>query len=73
MESLVHAYEAYEKRVMRGEFSAPRSKEPVRRYSFREPLGARFGEFLIRTGMRIRCRYAAGKPMAWSPMTGSRQ
>lgn len=73
MISLYQAYQAYERRVMRGEFSSSRPKDKYIRYAFQEPALARFGDFLIRTGMRLKCRYAAGKPMAWSPMTGSKQ
>lgn len=73
MESLYQAYQAYERRVIRGEFYQPRPAVTYIRYSFREPALARLGDFLIRTGMRLKCRYAAGKPMAWSPLTGSKQ
>ncbi len=72
--SLYHAYEAYERRVIRGEFSAPPSKKSKIRISYREPVLARFGDFLVRTGMKLKCRYATtGKPMAWSQLTGSKQ
>ncbi len=71
MDSLYHAYEAYEKKAIRGEFS--NFPTPQKHLPYREPVLARFGDFLIRTGTRLKCRYATGKPMAWSPMTGSRQ
>lgn len=73
MQSLYHAYQSYESRVERGEFSTLKLKDRYIRYSFQEPVLARFGNLLIRTGMKLRCRYAAGKPMAWAPMTGSKQ
>jgi hypothetical protein len=73
MESLYHAYEAYERRVMRGEFSTHRLKKTYIRYSYKEPFLARFGDFLIRTGMKLKCRYATGKALTWSPMTWSKQ
>jgi len=73
MESLYHAYEAYERRVERGEFSVPHSEKTYIRYAFQEPVLARLGDLLIRTGMKLKCRYATGKPMAWSSMTGSKQ
>ena len=73
MESLYHAYEAYERRVERGEFATRRPEKAYIRYSFQEPFLARFGDFLIRTGMRLKCRYATGKSMSWSPMTWSKQ
>ncbi len=73
METLYHAYQAYERRVERGEFSTRPPKKVYIRYAFREPVLARFGDFLIRTGMKLKCRYATtGKPMAWSPLTGSK-
>ncbi len=73
METLYHAYQAYERRVERGEFSVRQPKKMYIRYSFREPFLARLGDFLIRIGMKLKRRYAtAGKPMAWSPLTGSK-
>jgi hypothetical protein len=72
MESLYQAYQSYERRVIRGEFTRPQPRKIYIRYSFREPALARLGDFLIRTGMRLKCRYATGKPMAWSPLTGSK-
>lgn len=74
MESFYHAYEAYERRVIRGEFAGPALKnQPTHPFPYFEPILARLGDFLVRTGMRLKYRYAAGKPMAWSPMTRSKQ
>ncbi len=69
MESLYQAYQAYEKRAERGEFLARRNgyNAPTHR-----PLRARLGDLLIRTGLKLQGRDCAGKPMAWSPMTGSK-
>jgi hypothetical protein len=72
MESLYHAYEAYEHRVMRGEFSARRPARAHNSSTAHEPLLAQFGDLLIRLGLKLKRRYASGKPMAWSPMTGSK-
>jgi hypothetical protein len=72
MESLYHAYEAYERRVMRGEFSSRRLAREYNQPAFHERLLAQFGDLLIRTGLKLKHRYASGKPMAWSPMTGSK-
>jgi hypothetical protein len=69
MESLYHAYQAYEKRAERGEF-LPKSKENSP--STHRALRARLGDLLIRTGLKLQGRDCAGKPMAWSPMTGSK-
>jgi hypothetical protein len=71
MKSLYNAYQAYERRVIRGEFDKiPRIA--VNRSAPRESLLAQFGDLLIRTGLRLKRRYSGGKPMAWSPMTGSK-
>ena len=71
MKSLYHAYEAYERRVIRGELDTiPRNA--VKQSVPREPLLAQVGDLLIHTGLRLKRRYAAGKPMAWSPLTGSK-
>jgi hypothetical protein len=71
MKSFYHAYEAYERRVIRGEFDTVLRKA-VKPSSPREPLLAQLGDLLIHTGLRLKRRYAAGKPMAWSPLTGSK-
>ncbi len=72
MNSIYNAYQAYERRVTRGEFvttlrTAGKSSTPP------EPLLARVGDLLIHTGLKLKRRYATGKAMAWSPMTGSKQ
>jgi hypothetical protein len=71
MKSLYDAYQAYERRVMRGEFDQT-SRKAANRTVPRDPLLAQLGDLLIRTGLKLKRRYAAGKPMAWSPMTGSK-
>jgi hypothetical protein len=71
MKSLYHAYEAYERRVIRGEFDTV-SRKAAQPASPREPLLAQVGDLLIHTGLKLKRRYAAGKPMAWSPLTGSK-
>ncbi len=71
MKSLYTAYQAYERRVIRGELdNIPRVA--AKRSAPREPLLAQVGDLLIHTGFRLKRRYAAGKPMAWSPLTGSK-
>ena len=72
MKSLYHAYQAYEHRVIRGEFSPRRPAEAVNKSTAREPILARFGDLLIQVGLKLKRRYATGKPMVWSPMTGSK-
>ena len=71
MKSLYDAYQAYERRVIRGEFDRP-SRMAANRSAPREPLLAQFGDLLIHVGLKLKRRYAAGKPMAWSPLTGSK-
>ena len=73
MESLYQAYQAYERRVERGEFSTYPRAETYMQFAVREPLLAQFGDLLIRTGWKLKYRSTGGKPMAWSPMTGSKQ
>jgi hypothetical protein len=71
MNSLYDAYQAYERRVIRGELDTVPA-EAAKKASPREPLLAQLGDLLIHTGLKLKRRYAAGKPMAWSPMTGSK-
>jgi hypothetical protein len=71
MKSLYDAYQAYERRVIRGEFDKT-SRAAANRPALHEPLLAQVGDLLIRTGLKLKRRYAAGKPMAWSPLTGSK-
>jgi hypothetical protein len=72
MESLYQAYQAYERRAERGEFFTYRPAEAYNKSASHEPILARFGDLLIRIGLKLKRRYAIGKPMAWSPMTGSK-
>ena len=72
MNSYYNAYQAYEQRAIRGEFDHTPGK--TRKQSATcEPLLARVGDLLIHTGLKLKRRYATGKSMAWSPMTGSKQ
>jgi len=72
MKSLYHAYQAYERRSERGEFSGRSSGHPDLSL-LPDSLLAQLGEFLIQTGLKLKRRHTAGKSMAWSPMTGSKQ
>jgi hypothetical protein len=72
MNSLYHAYESFERRAERGEFSPePASKAPRRDLS--KILEIRLGEVLINAGLKLKRHAIAGKSMAWSPLTGSKQ
>ena len=71
MKSFYSAYQAYERRVIRGEFYNP-PRKAITLPALREPLLAQIGDLLIQTGVKLKRRYATGKPMAWSPMIGSK-
>ncbi|HTX91291.1 MAG TPA: hypothetical protein VMC09_08745 [Anaerolineales bacterium] len=72
MKSLYHAYQAYERRTEKGEFSRRPSSYPSLSI-LPDSLLVQLGEFLIQTGLKLKRRHTAGKSMAWSPMTGSKQ
>lgn len=71
MKSLYHAYLAYERRAIRGELDTATPRKAVRQVTF-HPLQERLGDLLIMAGLRLKRRTAAGKPMAWSPLSGSK-
>jgi|WetSurMetagenome_2_1015567.scaffolds.fasta_scaffold217942_3 hypothetical protein len=71
METLYQAYQSFESRVERDEFNGYRLLRKNRNPNSL-PVGARLGDLLIRAGLRLKRRSAAGKPMAWSPLTGSK-
>jgi hypothetical protein len=63
MNTLYKAYQAYERRIMRGEFYGP-AYRPRKASAQQEPLLAHMGNLLIHTGRRLIVRYATSKPMA---------
>ena len=72
MESHLHAYQAYESRAARGEFST-RSPRPIREQSpYRAAMEASLGDLMIRIGLRLKKHAFGGKSMVWSPATGSK-
>jgi hypothetical protein len=72
MKSLFHAYQAYETRAARGEFSTRQpDRKPVRPVLI-AIAEASLGELMIRTGLTLKRHALAGKSMAWSPLTGSK-
>jgi hypothetical protein len=73
MKSLYHAYQAYEAKVERGEFSVRASSKSSGGRIHLELILVQLGELLIRAGLKLKRRYTTGKTMAWSPMTGSKQ
>jgi len=72
MKSFYHAYQCYERRAERGEFFSGFTKEHTRRVPSKT-LEIRLGEFLINAGLKLKRHAVAGKSMAWSPLTGSKE
>ena len=70
MKSIYSAYQVRERRVIRGELDIT-PRKAFKRTAPREPLLAQFIDLLIHTGLKLKQRYAAGKPMAWFLMTGN--
>jgi hypothetical protein len=67
MNTLYKAYQAYERRVMRGEFNGPAYRH-CKASARREPLQAQLGDLLIHTLRRLKVRSAkAGLLTATSP------
>jgi hypothetical protein len=73
METLLHAYEAYERRVIRGEFSTHRLPRKKNQSPFTASMAASLGDLMIKAGLKLKRRALTGKSMAWSPMTGSKE
>jgi hypothetical protein len=71
MKSRYKAYKISEHLGIRGDLDNPPGRAE-NRFAPRDPLLAQSGDPLIHTGLRLKRRYAASKPMAGSPMTGSR-
>ncbi|MGA2503814.1 MAG: hypothetical protein ABSG01_06955 [Anaerolineales bacterium] len=71
MKSLYHAYQAYERRVTRGEFDISREKDP-KPSTPRVPLLIQLGDLLIQTGMKLKARHAARNSISWTPLLGSK-
>ncbi len=69
MQSLVHAYQAYEQRVLKGELGenpAPQTLKPAR--FMRLPFTYRLGEGLVRIGTKLKNRTRAGHTLAAGTM-----
>jgi hypothetical protein len=65
MDTLYKAYQAYERRVMRGEFYGP-AYQPCKPTVQQEPLQAQMGGLLIHSVRQIKTRYVTGEPVARS-------
>jgi hypothetical protein len=62
--SVYHAYECYERRVMRGEFAG-------RSASTHAPLAVRLGDLLIAAGLRLKRPYCPNNLLTRSSLHGS--
>jgi len=71
MKSLYHAYQVYEKRVIRGEFYK-REKSPKGPLP-REPILARFCDFLTETGTKLKLQQSHPKPSPWTLLLEKKQ
>jgi hypothetical protein len=69
MESLYHAYQAYERQVEKGVFSTYALKAPRGKPLFHERLLAGLGDTLIQAGLNLKRHYAASQTMG-SPALG---
>jgi hypothetical protein len=63
MHSFYAAYQAFERRAMRGEFHASADSG---RTSPWQPLAFRLGDFLIQAGLRLKRLHAAPAPLSRS-------
>ena len=72
MESLYQAYQSYENRVVRGEYALPSPKPKRDRFPLGSVIEATLGDFMIHLGSHLKRHALAGKPMSWSPLTGSK-
>jgi hypothetical protein len=69
MSSYYQAYQAYERRVQRGEFSTPSRAKLKSEPAQLQPLLARLGDWLILAGFKLKKRYTTGTSMALSSST----
>ena len=68
MLSLYHAYQAYERRVARGELDIePVAPKKASRFSH-PPFTFRLGDLLIRTGMKLKHQNQAGHALTSTTM-----
>jgi hypothetical protein len=68
MLSLYHAYQAYEKRLSRGEFSSAPSRARKAKEIHHLPFTFRLGNLLIRMGVKLMQRTQAGHALTSSTM-----
>jgi hypothetical protein len=70
MLSLYHAYQAYERRHIEGEFDNPAPRKPRLSARFYTTFLSGLGDLLIRAGLSLKRRCAAGRAMTLSPLSG---
>lgn len=68
MLSLYHAYQAYEKRLSRGEFDSTPARVKKSRRTPHLPFTFRLANLLIRTGVKLMQRTQAGHALTSSTM-----
>lgn len=62
MSSIYHAYQAYEKKITRGEFcELPGDHKTIKPLDMR--LSYRLGDLLVRTGLKLKRHACAGYPL----------
>ncbi len=71
MKSFYSAYLAYERRVVRGEYTRATNKTQ-KMAGERESLLALLGEILIQTGMKLKQNHSIRKSISWSTLAGSK-
>ena len=70
MGSFLQAYESFERRSIRGEFSSP-ARTRRRAVSRAEPFLSRLGDVLIHAGLKLKHLTAGSKPLTLASISGS--
>lgn len=68
MSSIYHAYQAYEQRVTRGEFDEMPGDHRKIIKPFKVKFSYRLGDWLIRTGLKLKHQTQAGHALTTSTM-----
>ncbi len=65
---MYHAYQAYERRICRGELDRTPIALRTKRVAGRLPFAYRLGERLVRAGLKLQRRALAGHALAFTTM-----
>lgn len=68
MNHLYHAYQTYERRVIRDELAIPSAAARVHQSPIRQPLAYRLGERLVRIGLKLQRQTRAGHALTTTTM-----